>query len=70
MHAVMRMASKYSMKHTEEAEAGGGASGWLGRNTGETFSEGFMWPGGRDSFFCSFLQVFVLTVVQKRASVM
>jgi hypothetical protein len=57
------------MKHAAEAEAGGGAAGWLGRNTGEAFSEGFMWRGGRDSFFCSFLPVIGLTPVWKHASI-
>lgn len=37
-------------KHTAEAEAGGGVSGWLGRINGEAFSEGFMCRGGIESF--------------------
>jgi len=33
------------MKHAAEAEPGGRASGWLGRNIGSAFSEDFMWRG-------------------------
>jgi hypothetical protein len=36
------------MKHAAEVETGGGASGWLGRNTVSAFSEYFMWLEGKE----------------------
>jgi hypothetical protein len=50
---------KYSVKHTAETAAAGDASGWLCRNNGETFSEGFVWPGeGIRSYAAFFKSLF------------